>query len=559
MGGRDDMLPSRLREVHIYPSRAKEGTGCGRWKTRLPEVFFSSETNPGAGPRLTNGERISMMMNVGKPFSTLARRALCFMLLSLLANTVTSARALIPVHDLSFGQADTAAFIDLFGDGRLDLLVAGPEGIALFATPENPLSDEDWHELLRLPPLPQPITAAVAADVTGDGVNELVLGTGQAGAVYVLRRTGTGWKVLAQTSYLWSPVHTLEAADLSGDGKADIVVLSADGRVNVFGWEHPTLQNIGQLPADSGGITHIGTVAKAGRTGQLVTAERNGRVAAWTWPLAAPSWETYVWGLPASLTVLREPSPPAGGDVAAAARDTVIVTTDERLLYNFRADGEGLASTGSPLHDIRLPFSLAESVKLPGDAGKYIFASGADGLGLWRVTGTGITFIDRGWAEKVLWAQAIPDTDTFIVRETDRPLTLWERKPTNYLRFSVNGINRNVTDPPLFKQSQVMLSARDWASALNMRTYWDAPEQQLTLVRGFEFAVTTMNEWHVLLPNGRRTVSMPAVNEGGRTYMPPELPAWFSFDYRWDPRTRNLQVYNRPRQGNPGQASNSTL
>lgn len=462
-----------------------------------------------------------------------------FVLLLTTGYSTAVARTLIPAHELSFGQADTAAFVDVFGDGSKDLLLAGPDGVALFAMPGkgDVGGEEHWPELLRLPPLPAPATTATAADVTGDGVPELIIGTGQAGAVYVLRRTGTGWTMLAQTPYVWSPVTSLLAADLSGDGKAEIVALTEDGDAHVFAWERSRIQNVRRLPTHSKAIVHIAIADVVGDgSTQLVTTETNGRVSVWTWPLTEPKAETFVWGLPASLSVL------------SGKPDSIVVTTYERMLYNFHGGETGLVAAGSPLNDPRLPFTFAEAVRLPGDANDYVIALNTDGLGLWRVNGTNIAFIDEGWAEDPLWAKAVPGADTFIVGEAGRAVSMWERKPSGYFHFSVDSVQIPLNDPPLFRQSQVMLSARDWANALGMQLYWEADEQRLTLTRNGDYAIATMDEWEIIVPKGRRSVSIAPVNEGGRTYMPPELPAWFGLDYRWNPRIRTLDVRTRPSQ-----------
>src|SRR5690625_3112386 len=149
----------------------------------------------------------------------------------LYASTVF-AGTLIPAEEISSGSADAAAFVDVWSDGHFDLVLSGRDGITAHAR-----EGEVWRETLRLPPLPAPITEIAAGDITGDGLNELVLGTGQAGAIYVLRRSGTGWTLLAQTPYMWTPVRSIVVADVTGDGKAEIFALGGDGRLSAYRWE----------------------------------------------------------------------------------------------------------------------------------------------------------------------------------------------------------------------------------------------------------------------------------------------------------------------------------
>lgn len=461
-----------------------------------------------------------------------------FATLLLTFSLVPGARAatLIPVAELPFGNATAATFVDVFGDGHAQLLLTGPRGISLYSPPQGP-GRTVWQALAALPPLPAPATAVAAADVTGDGIDEIVVGTAQAGAVYVIRRTGTGWTLLGQTSYMWSPVQSLYSADLSGDGKAEIIAFSADGDVVVYGWEDLALTTMWRLPADVGPVSHVSVADLVGDgKSQLIVAEQGGRISVWQWPLDEPLWQTYVWGLPTSMAVTLG---------RANGPGELIVTTSERLLYSHRWNGERFVATGAPLNDARLPFTFMSPIRFPGDASTYLLANNAEGLGLWRLVGTSLARIDQGWADEPSWAVQVPGRETFIVAEARHPVSVWERRPTDYFRLSVDGIPRPLNDPPLFRQSQVMLSARDWAAALSMQVYWDAPARRLTAVRGYDYAITTMDEWEVILPEGRRGVTIAPVLQSGRTYMPPEFPAWFDLDYRWDARRRVLDVRTR--------------
>lgn len=477
-------------------------------------------------------------------------------LLLLLPGIEVSARTLVAEVDLPFPFASSGAFVDVFGDGRLDLLLAGPDGVTLLEGPgeksrrgdENEGEAGTWRELFTLPPLPAPVTAVAAADVTGDGVKELILGTGQAGAVYVLGRTGSGWTLLGQTPYMWSPVRTVLAEDVTGDGRAEIVAVSEEGRLAVYGWSGvgPELLSVPSV----GLLTHVATVGGDGAgPATLLTVEAGGRLALWSWPWEAPHWQTFVWGLPSSVSVFP-------GEAGGPTR--IVVTTFERLLYYFSGDGRRFSTSGVPLNDARLPFYFAVPVSSSGTGETVVLAANGGGFGLWRVSGSSMTPVAEGWAEAPLWAAAAPEEGLFAVGEAERSPSLWRTRPQGHFRFTVDGRRREPLDAPLFRQSQVMLSSRDWAAALGLQLHWDPVGQRITLFRGMDFAVLTMGEGEVLLPRGSRPLSLPPTNEGGRTYLPPELPVWFGFEYRWDPRTRSLEVVRRG-QGIPLSAPNLSL
>lgn len=445
-------------------------------------------------------------------------------------------RTLIPSEEIAFPAAEAAAFVDVWSDDHRDLVLAGADGIAMFS-PDG----DTWRKTLHLPPLPAPVTVVAAGDVTGDGVNELVLGTAQAGALYVLRRSGPGWTLLAQTPYMWSPARAVVVADLTGDGKADIVALGDDGRLVAYRWDGVRLARV-EPPPDMGKdrITHIDLLPPAeGEAGsRLVLAESGGRISVWSWPWVASDWETFVWGMPSSLVVFSGGNSPEG---------SIVVSTYERLLYHFRGQGDQFASAGAPLNDARLPFSFTVPVRLPGDGNVHVLADNGQGVGVWRIVGTNMTRVDEGWADDVRWALQLPEDDRFILGEAGRSPAIWNRMPGDFFQFTVNGNPVTLHDPPLMRQGQVMLSSRDWANALGLQLHWDPIEQRITFFRDFDYAMVTMGEWEAILPGGRRPVSLAPINDGGRTYVPPELPVWFGYSYRWDGRTRTLDVHSRGR------------
>lgn len=450
----------------------------------------------------------------------------------------TGAAALISSRSLPVESASAATFADVFGDGTEQLVLVGPDGIGVYAPPTEK-GRTMWQQMSGLPALPAPATAIAVGDVTGDGVQEMAVGTAQAGAVYVLRRTGAGWAVLGQTPYTWSPIKAVHAVDLSGNGKAEIVALNDEGVVNVYGWERPVMQAKWQLPAAYGPIIELAVGDFVGDgSSQLVTAEADGRISIWRWPLDEPMWETFSWGRPTSLAVV-----PGRG-----APDQLVVTTSERLLYRYRWDGERFVASDAPLNDARLPFNAMTPVQLPGDANTYVLAHNEEGLGLWRISAAGLSRLDTGWSEEPDWMLHVPNTETFVVGEANRRPAVWERRPSEHFVLTVDGIPRKLEDPPLYRAGQVMLSARDWSQLLGLQLLWDGERQRVTLVRGYDYVVAVVGEWDVVLPDGRRSVTIAPALENGRTYMPPEFPAWFDLDFRWNARQRVLDVRSRPGQ-----------
>src|SRR5690606_3375101 len=175
---------------------------------------------------------------------------------------VLVAEADLPAPAAAFAVADTTA------SGQYELVAAGADGIYVLAPADDALSA--WVVVAHIPPLPAPATAVAVADFIGDGVPSIAVGTAQAGAIYLLRWTGSDWVVAAQTGYLWSAVEMLAAADLSGDGRPELVARDAGGGVTVFTWNaaQRTLSAVWQWPRSWGRAVAVSRrAARHGPTG----------------------------------------------------------------------------------------------------------------------------------------------------------------------------------------------------------------------------------------------------------------------------------------------------
>lgn len=458
---------------------------------------------------------------------------LCLAILCSVPVTDARAMTLVPDPDLSVPPATAFVLADVTGIGRTELVAVGPQGLFVLAPAGSDPGDAAWEKIVALPPLPAPATAVAVGDFIGDGMPAIAVGTAQAGAVYLLRWTGTDWSVVAQTGYLWAPITKLIAADLSGDGLAELIATDESGGVTVFAWRERTLDPVWQSPEMYGRILHVDVFAsRDDEDARIVMVDDQGRLTTWSWPLSRPDAQAFVWGTPTSLAV------------ATVAQDTaeVIVTTNERLLYRFVLDNSQLSPAAPPLHDERLPFDRSMAIRLPGESTDRLLAYSPSGLGLWRVAGTSINLVDEGWADGLTAAAQWPGTGSLIIAEGDGVISVWTRQPTDYFAFIIDGERRELRDPPIYQQSQVMLSARDWADVFGLQLYWDSTRQRLTALGRRTYAIVTVGDRQVMLPQGIRSVSMTPILRDGRTYVPPEFPTWFGADYQWDPRRRALHV-----------------
>jgi Ca2+-binding RTX toxin-like protein len=138
----------------------------------------------------------------------------------------------VPAGISSFPQALAAA--DLTGNGIEDLVVAG--GTSGDGTVSVLMGNGNgtFHSpvVYTLPGGTDNITSVAVADLTGDGKPDIVVTDGDNNTVDVLLNNGTGGFNSATTYPVNSYPVAVAIGDLNGDGKPDLVVAAQDGGAN---------------------------------------------------------------------------------------------------------------------------------------------------------------------------------------------------------------------------------------------------------------------------------------------------------------------------------------
>ncbi len=272
-----------------------------------------------------------------------------------------------------FGALGSVAFGDITGDG-LPELVAPTAGLRklldLLAPAQQQFSDHQVSAFdpatgQLLPAFPRPmddlqfLSSPALADVTGDGIAEVLAGSG----VYLLRAYGAdgttpaGFPRFTHGWVLASPT----PGDIDGDGRVEVVATTREGHLYV--WDTPGLATEGSIPWQGFGRDRRNTQ----------------NLASGVSPLAPPRDELdgLVWSVEALGIDLEERSEAASGEDAKAlhkmaVRTRMVVLRIEteawsRFTKNARGLAAGLAEAGQDDLLRRLASALGDAAHVQAD------------------------------------------------------------------------------------------------------------------------------------------------------------------------------------------------
>ncbi|RYZ42309.1 MAG: VCBS repeat-containing protein [Myxococcaceae bacterium] len=122
--------------------------------------------------------------------------------------------------------ANRVALADATGDGFKDILVAGPDFVAVL--PGN--NNGEFAAAITSPTLYN-ATAFVASDFNGDGLTDVAVASDSAPGIQLLLNQGDGTFAQSQFGFSFTPISALAVGDFNDDGKPDL--LAAEQALNL--------------------------------------------------------------------------------------------------------------------------------------------------------------------------------------------------------------------------------------------------------------------------------------------------------------------------------------
>lgn len=362
---------------------------------------------------------------------------------------------------------------DLDGDGTVEFLATNKEYVLIF------LRRDDGN--LRLSevqaPVIEPITSLAAADIDGNGADELLIGTASAGRIYALRHSAAGLTKLGESDFLWAPVAAIVTGDINGDGRADVVARNNSGTISAYTWDERGLVN---LPLEILGDPKVERLVLGDLNGdgtdELAYAVGN-ELTVLKWDaqreILTPVYRNYFFGNLSGVYIADvDRSPVSSGpdeDNPSIAPEELLLVTDRQIRQLLRWTGEGLRYDSS-FAALDLPAAI-EWTTVPG-LGLLILAKEEGHLVAKAVASTGTrlepTTLWRSaevLGEDLIWVQR--DGTLILNNKLQDRIEIWQLADSG-IRIQLDDTVVKPTDGIVLAQEQVLLRLDDVARWLGL-------------------------------------------------------------------------------------------
>lgn len=413
---------------------------------------------------------------------------------------------------------------DITGDGKSEWVFRHENKIGLYHL--NHLNKFVlWEEYT----FESPLTAAILADLDGDGTPEVIVAHDDIGVVDVIGWTGKEWWRSYSRVYLWSEVVNLDVLTLSGFPFPTILAICADGSLNILRWNgvNPELQwtstklsgkkiiYAGAGDFDGDGNTDFALVVNGAELQIFSPAKSR----------LQPVWSNFPWGGIAGIEVL---------DLDNNGLDEIVTATPMGLLYAFQFTNGSYSQKWRYESLPGIPESL-EKLVLPTSNRLALVAKVNNKMVIWPLFSYGspqyrtdIPIVETKW-------QQLRNPDNDIVGVTSAGLTLriveYPLSKVNIEFYQRNDQFKKLN--PLLSEGQLWLPIVELAPLFSLRVDLNSISNLLYLSQTRVFIIIDPRDKTIWV-NGLPFKTTEVRNINGRTcFSLPFAEEFFNFQSFW--------------------------
>lgn len=451
--------------------------------------------------------------------------------LSMILTVPVDAKVLIEEFKATqvFGQ--TYVLADVTADGEMELVIGSGQEVYIL-TKDKGYYDVQW----KISGISPGVRALAVGDVDNDSWPDLLVGTGQAGAIRIFGWNGEKFVRKGETDYLWSPVTKILIIDIDGDGWKDILAVTESGSAQLLRWDGLRYEKSWEHKPSAGRIKFFQTADINGDdVEELVYALAEGKVvvAQWNGHELAPIWENYPWGTVSTVSLL---------DLDGDQRVEIIVTTEQQMLYCYGWTQHGIGLKRS-FSDPSVKFSEAVGVDLDGDGKGELVTIDPEGIKVWKLGRDSLQL--QAQATFIQGPQKLrltPDGTKLILLDRTGALRTLRLVDESYFRCFLGDTEVKLGKPPIWVNDMPLLAAQDAAELLGLTVYWDAQAERLTAFGDGRYAVLQIGERSMDIVNTTVPLQIAPVVKDSECYVPVEFMRIFATNVFWDEASRTLRI-----------------
>lgn len=434
----------------------------------------------------------------------------------------------------------TATTGDLSGNGVEELVLATPNTVYVYVWDDT---TEQFTEYGTYQNFPAQITSlATAKALPTNDKDVLLVGMSGSGAIqmYTLDAENRTLRNEGTAGRLWNAVKQLLPID-SGDGEgAAILAQGVNGEVIVLQHVDGRFQQTWRTPFEASpeDVVAVGDVSE-GETPIVVLGQPDGIVTTFGWQRAANNdngiivklFENHPWGAVRSLDIVRQ-------DVTGPLM-SLFITTSRNILYEYEWDGQEM------IHVDQWSYTLTpgrgEVLRVPQQDDRMWFTLEDNVLSLWRISSQQIQHV-WDYPELVEWFTQTRD-GTMIAYGADQTIRLFGPVTEHHVRVSKDGRTYPLQTEPIVEDDAVYLAASDIADILSLRSWLSREGRRLTgIAPWFQFFIIDAESQQISINGKQKQLDRETIFRYDTLYIPMSFVEQLGYVYEWIPQLRLLYI-----------------